>query len=152
MIITEMLNVNNVTTELKGNTKEEILRELVGLVRNGEISDEEKFFQDILKREDVGSTALENGLAIPHVRSEYIKHFKIGVGIKKEGIDFESIDGEKTRLFVIIATPMKHNNWHLEALAKISSILYNKVNIDVIVNSSSKEGVIKLISELERNR
>ena len=47
---------------------------------------------------------------------------------------------------------MKHNNWHLEALAKISSILYNKVNIDVIVNSSSKEGVIKLISELERNR
>ena len=147
MVITEMLNVDNVSTELKGNTKEEILRELVDLVRNGEISDEEKFFQDILKREDVGSTALENGLAIPHVRSEYIKHFKIGVGI-----NFESIDGEKTRLFVIIATPMKHNNWHLEALAKISSILYNKVNIDVIVNSSSKEGVIKLISELERNR
>ena len=70
MVITEMLNVDNVSTELKGNTKEEILRELVGLVRNGEISDEEKFFQDILKREDVGSTALENGLAIPHVRSK----------------------------------------------------------------------------------
>ena len=152
MIITGMLNVDNVTTELKGNTKEEILKELAELVKNGEVLDEELFYQDLLRRENAGSTALENGLAIPHVRSEHIKHFKIGVGIKKEGIDFESIDGEKTRLFVIIATPMKHNNWHLEALAKISSILYNKVNIDVIVNSNSKEGVIKLISELERNR
>ena len=132
MIITEMLNVDNVTTELKGNTKEEILKELAELVKNGEVLDEELFYQDLLRRENAGSTALENGLAIPHVRSEHIKHFKIGVGIK--------------------ATPMKHNNWHLEALAKISSILYNKVNIDVIVNSNSKEGVIKLISELERNR
>lgn len=149
MIISEMLKVENISTDLKAKNKPEILKELVGLVKSGNILDEEKFLKDFEQREEAGSTALENGLAIPHVRSEYIEKFTIGVATNREGVDFDSIDGKKTKVFVVIASPMKERHLHLEALAKVAAILYNPTNVEVISNSNSKEGIIDLISKLE---
>lgn len=149
MIVSNIIKPENICLELKGNNKNEILRELISYVKTGEILDEEKLYLDLLARENVGSTALEHGLAIPHVRSENIEHFSIALGIKKDGVDFESLDGEKTKLFILIATPMRYNNWHLEALAKIARMFYSEININVVTHSHSKEGIIELIKKLE---
>ncbi|CAM3190940.1 PTS sugar transporter subunit IIA [Streptobacillus felis] len=149
MKISEIIKLENISLDLKGNTKKEILEELSNLVKSGEITNQEDFLKDLINRENAGSTALEHGLAIPHVRSKNIEHFTIALGIKKEGVDFESIDGEKTKLFVLIATPERYNNWHLEALVKISRMFYNPINVSVLVHSKSKEGVQRLIEQLE---
>ncbi|ACZ01092.1 PTS sugar transporter subunit IIA [Streptobacillus moniliformis] len=149
MLISEIIKEENICIDLKSKTKKEILKELISLVKTGEILDEEKLYNDLVAREDAGSTALEHGLAIPHVRSNHIKHFSIGLGISQEGVDFESLDNEKTKLFLFIATPTKYNNWHLEALAKIAKIFYSKTNVNVVSNCKSKEGIINLISKLE---
>ncbi|WP_156299752.1 PTS sugar transporter subunit IIA [Streptobacillus canis] len=149
MKISEMIKSENISLDLQGNTKKEILSELATLVKSGGIINEEEFLKDLINRENAGSTALEHGLAIPHVRTKNIEHFAIALGIKKDGIDFESVDGEKTKLFVLIATPEKYNNWHLEALVKISKMFYNPINVTVLANAKSKEGVKKLIEQLE---
>ena len=81
MIITEMLNVDNVTTELKGNTKEEILKELAELVKNGEVLDEELFYQDLLRRENAGSTALENGSHTPTMVTSLLQSSKVNLPV-----------------------------------------------------------------------
>ncbi|WP_073507707.1 PTS sugar transporter subunit IIA [Streptobacillus notomytis] len=149
MLISEIIKKENICIDLKSKTKKEILKELISLVKTGEILDEEKLYNDLVAREDAGSTALEHGLAIPHVRSNNITHFSIGLGISQEGVDFESLDNEKTKLFLFIATPAKYNNLHLEALAKIAKIFYNKTNVNVVSNCKSKEGIINLINKLE---
>lgn len=150
MLISESIKEKNILLDLKGNSKKEILEELVSLLDEEKIIDKEKFLQDVYKREDAGSTALEYGLAIPHVRSEYIKEFSLAIAVKKDGIDFESLDEQKTKLFVFIATPMKCSSLHLEVLAKIAKILYSEVNVNMCVNATTKEELIKTISELER--
>lgn len=149
MIISELLKVENIKLNIEANSKDEVLKTLISLVKTGDIVDEEKLFLDLKRREEAGSTALENGLAIPHVRSEYINHFSIAFATSKEGIDFDSIDGKKSKVFAFIATPMKYNNYHLEALSKIASLMYNPIVIDVLSNSNSKEGFINLIAKLE---
>lgn len=149
MLISELIKVENISLELKENTKKGILKELSSLINENDIIDKEKFLNDLYNREDAGSTALEYGLAIPHVRSEYIKNVNLALGIKKDGIDFESLDNEKTKLFLFIATPMNYNSVHLEILAKISRMLYDEINISSIINSESKEDIINIISKLE---
>lgn len=148
MLISEIIKLDNILMEVKSTNKEEILKELVTTLRTGNI-DEGKIYVDILNRENSGSTALEHGLAIPHVRSSNIEKFTIGVALAPNGVDFDSIDGKLTKIFFVIATPIKYNNYHLEALAKISSIMYNPINVNVLSSCKSKEGLIDLISKLE---
>lgn len=148
MVISEIIKSENILMEVKGSTKEEILKELISVLKTGEI-DEEKLYKDILERESAGSTGLEYGLAIPHVRSENIKHFTIGLALAPNGVDFDSVDGEKTKIFFVIATPKKYNNYHLEALAKIASMMYSQTAVNVLSSCKSKEGLLDLISKLE---
>lgn len=149
MYIYENVSLENISMNLKGNSKNEILEEMIKLLSKDNIKDEEKLIKDIIKRESSGSTALEYGLAIPHVRSEHIEKFEIAIGLKPDGIDFDSIDGKETRLFFLVATPLDDRTSHLEALAKIASILYNPININVLATCKSKEGLVDLISKLE---
>lgn len=145
----EFLNIENINLELVSNTKSDIIKEMASMLKN-DVDDFDQFYSDILKREEAGSTAMEYGLAIPHVRTKHIKNFKIALGIKKEGISCDSLDGKDTKIFFLIATNDKYNDYHLDALVKIMKIITSEMIVDVLVNSKSKEGLIELIKKLEQ--
>lgn len=146
--LSEFLKVDNINLNLKSKTKEEIFMELTDIIEK-ELSDKEEFYQDLLDRELAGSTALEYGLSIPHVRSKYVKDFIVGVGVSKEGVYCDSIDGENSKLFFIIATNNKYNDYHIQTLSNIVKMVNSEKIVDILTNTHSKEGFIHLIEELE---
>lgn len=146
--LSEFLKIDKINLELKSTTKKEVMEELASMLKD-EVINFDGFYEDLIKREDAGSTAMEYGLAIPHVRSANIEGFKIAIGISKDGIDCESIDGKKTRIFFLIATNNQQNDYHLEALATIVKMVSSEMIVDVLTSTKSKEGLISLIKKLE---
>lgn len=148
MKLSEYLHTENIKLELTANNKEEALRELAGLLKD-KVNDFEGFVSAILARESAGSTAMEYGLCIPHVRTKYVNEFAIAVGTKKEGIYCDSLDKKKSTVFFLIASNDETKLLHLDALVKISRLLKSDVETDLLCNTKSKEGFIELIKKME---
>lgn len=89
-------------------------------------------YSRLLKRETIGSTGFGNGIAIPHCSIDGIDDFVIGIVTVKEGIDFDSLDGKRVKLFVFIIAPAEKRNEHIHYLSEISSVLRNQTAIDEI--------------------
>lgn len=147
--LSDFLNEKYIKLELNATNKKEVLNELSSIIKD-EITDNEKFLFDLFERENSGSTGLENGLAIPHVRSSAIKNFVVAVGTKSEGIDFDSIDDKKSTLFFLIATNNKYNDYHIETLKNITKLVNSLEIVDILSNTKSKEGFIDIIRQLEK--
>ncbi|MDR2631371.1 MAG: cation:proton antiporter, partial [Spirochaetaceae bacterium] len=104
--------------DLKGTTKEEIITELVDLLNvRKKLLNRDEALQDVLEREKAMSTGMEHGIALPHGKSEAVADICVAVGIKKEGVDFESLDGEKSRLFILVVSPKRTSGPHIQFLA-----------------------------------
>ncbi len=113
-----------VTPNLAGRTKEEIIIELLGLLEKaGLISDAEKAGQVVLQREAQLSTAMEDGIAIPHGRTNAVDSLVCAVGVKREGMDFGSADGKATTIFVLVLTPMEGADPYLQFVASVVGAL-----------------------------
>ena len=135
-----------ITLCLEGETKEKIITELVDLLSaSGKLLDRDLVLEAILEREKTMSTGMEFGVALPHGKSDGIDDLAVAIGIKKEGVDFESMDGEKSRLFILVASPKKISGPHIQFLATISSILTDDSRREAIINSASPEEMVKLI-------
>ncbi len=131
-----------VTTALSGTTKEEIIAELVGLLDSaGKITDKGTVIADVLQREKTMSTGMQHGIALPHAKSDGTKEICVAVGIKKDGIDFESIDGEPSRLFVLVVSPKKVSGPHVQFLAAIGGVLKDAETRECVLRSDRREEV-----------
>jgi Kef-type K+ transport system membrane component KefB/mannitol/fructose-specific phosphotransferase system IIA component (Ntr-type) len=113
-----------VAVDLPGETKADIIRELINIVaREGLISDVESVFQTIMNREAQMSTGLEHGIAIPHGRTTAVGRLICAVGIKKQGIAFDAIDGQPSQIFVLTLSPPDAADPHIQFMAMVSRIL-----------------------------
>lgn len=146
--LSSYLSLDLIKLHLNANTKEEMLKEMALLVKD-KVSDFDKFYEALLDRESAGSTAMENGLCIPHTRNSYVKEFCIAVGTKEEGIECNSIDGKKSTVFFLIISNDKTKLEHLDALVKISRVVNDEIATMVLSSTKSKEGFIELIKKLE---
>jgi fructose-specific phosphotransferase system IIA component len=114
------LNSNCVSLDLEGNTKEEIITELVDiLVKAGKVQDASLACRDLMEREASMSTGLEHGVALPHAKSASVAEMTVALGIKREGVDFEAADGGKSVFFVMLLSPKSGLNPHGEAVPHI---------------------------------
>jgi fructose-specific phosphotransferase system IIA component len=144
--ITKHLNKNLITTNLKSTTKENIIKELLSIAANqGYIKLYDEVLDSILAREKSMSTGFENGIAIPHTRSNTIEKIILIIGIKKDGIDFDSIDGKPTTIFFMIISPVAEAEPHIQLLAEISKLSRDKEKINDILNASSARSIISII-------
>jgi mannitol/fructose-specific phosphotransferase system IIA component (Ntr-type) len=100
-----------------------------------------------MDREKIMSTGMDRGIAIPHAKSEGVVSCCIAVGIKKEGVDFGSLDKEPSKIFFLIVSPKKANSPHLQILASISSVVRNKETLDKIFEAKSSEDIYKILLE-----
>ncbi|MFA6379049.1 MAG: PTS sugar transporter subunit IIA [Candidatus Omnitrophota bacterium] len=149
MKLADFLCKKAITVELQGTTKKEIIQELIGLLADGEVIDKKnknKIFDVIMAREQLGSTAIGQGVAIPHAKFEGIDKLTASLGISKRGVDFDSLDGEPAYIFFLLVAPMDSAGPHLKALARISRLLKDKFFRDSLRASENAKAVLKLIA------
>lgn len=136
-----------INLDLKGDTKKEIIEELVDLIAgSGKLKDKKALINEILKREKLGSTGIGNGVAIPHAKSDKMKNFILAFARKREGIDYGALDGEKTYLFFLLASPESNVGGHLKILSGISRLVRDKFIVDRLKKAADKKEIIKIFS------
>jgi len=132
--------------DLKGRTKQEIIAELVDLLAvRHKLLDRDLVLADVLDREKTMSTGMAHGIALPHGKTEGVDEMVVAVGVKKTGIDFESADGEKSRLFIMVASPKKFTGPHLQFLAAIGSVLEDTATCESVINSATPEEAVRIL-------
>src|SRR5436190_13533793 len=120
MLLKEFFAKDAIALDLAGDTKEAILHELIGLLRLDEKS-EATLFKKLMSREELGSTGIERGFAIPHSRALVVNKLRVAFGRKSSGMDYKSIDGKPTQFFfLIVAPPLEVSNQYLPVLGKIA--------------------------------
>jgi fructose-specific phosphotransferase system IIA component len=149
MTLLEILSGDSILVDLKGSTKPEILKELEGAVDESKITDRQKVLEAVLQREEIMSTGIGHGIAIPHGKSEYVKELGGVLGIKREGVDFDSLDGKPTFIFFLLVSPMDVSGPHIKALARISRLLKGEDFRKQLINVGSREEAISILKEEE---
>ena len=143
----EHLNSKLVETSLKATTKAEVIDELVGILdRNGLLSDVPAAKQAIMERETSMSTGMQHGVAVPHGKTDTVQRLVCAVGLKKEGIDFNSIDGELSKVFVIMLSPSLASGNHLQFMSTIGRVL-NRTGAEKVLACKSADEIVSLLSQ-----
>ncbi|HEY8256868.1 MAG TPA: PTS sugar transporter subunit IIA [Gemmatimonadales bacterium] len=120
MQLADFFSPDAVSLDLRATSKDEILAELVGLLRLDERS-AETLLRMLQRRETLGSTGVGRGIAIPHCRSLVVSHLRLAFGRKREPADFQAIDGQPvSNFFLIVAPPTEVSNQYLPVLGKIA--------------------------------
>jgi fructose-specific phosphotransferase system IIA component len=138
--ILSLVHPDCISLNLKGETKEAVLTELVDiLAHRGKLDDRDLVLADIFQREKTMSTGMQHGIALPHAKTDGVQDIAVAVGIKKEGIDFESLDGEKSRLFIMVVSPRKTSGPHIQFLAAIGGVLKDDVVREEVIAADDRE-------------
>ena len=150
MKVAEFLFPKAISANLKGNTKEEIVEEMVGLLISADVVEKKhknKIVEVLMAREALGSTAIGQGIAIPHGKIDCVHKLVAGLGISKKGIDFDSLDGEPAYIFFVLIAPLDSAGPHLKALARISRLLKDKYVREHLKAVKDEKAILKLISQ-----
>ncbi|WP_031409318.1 PTS fructose transporter subunit IIABC [Geobacillus vulcani] len=150
MNMTDLLTKETIILQLQAKTKSEVIDELAAkLAEAGAVSDVEAFKQAIWAREQQSTTGVGEGIAIPHAKTAAVKRPAVAFGRSVAGIDYESLDGKPSHLFFMIAAPEGGEETHLQALARLSSLLMDASFRAQLENASSEEEVIGLLAAKE---
>jgi len=132
--------------KLKGETKKEIITELVNMLDSGgKLLDRDMVIADVLEREATMSTGMAHGIALPHAKTDGVADTVVAVGIKKEGINFDSLDGQPSRLFILLISPKKTHSIHVQFLAAVGSIMGEEEVRETVINSVAPDVAVDLI-------
>jgi PTS system fructose-specific IIC component len=153
MKITELLKKESVELHVKVSGKESAIDRLVDLMgKGGRLNDKAVYKEEILKREAHGSTAVGEGIAIPHAKTAAVKEAGLAAMVVPEGVDYEAFDGVPAKLIFMIAAPEGGADLHLEALSRLSTLLMDTDFREDLMNAQSKEEFLKLIDDKESMR
>ena len=147
MTLRELFTADAVKLDLESDTKEGVLRELVALLALDSKS-EETLYKTLKRRENLGSTGIGKGIAIPHCRSLVVNRLRLAYGRKPTGLDFNSIDGAPVHnFFLIIAPPLEVSNQYLPVLGKIAQFAKDPEVPRRLLELDSVDGFLSLVSE-----
>lgn len=148
MKIEELLNPKLAILNLQANDKDSAIREMADMMADqGIVNNEEEFIKSIWDRENQTTTGIGDGIAMPHARNKNINKAAVLFAKSENGIDFKSLDGKPVHLFFMIAAPEGADNAHLQALAKLSSLLIDPEFVDELKKATSGEKVISLFKQ-----
>lgn len=148
--ISELLTPEAVILELTEREKLGVISELVRpLVASGAITGEKDFFDAIVRRENLESTGIGLGVAIPHARTTAVSRIVLAFGRSDEGIDFSSLDGKLSHLVFLIAAPEHQKTDYIVTLARLSKILRREEVREALNKAETPEEVIRVIRDNE---
>lgn len=153
MRIIDLIDKKSVKLNLSSKDKQSVVNELVELVNNsGNLNDKNEYKEAILAREELSTTAIGEGVAIPHAKNKSVNKACLAAGISKEGIDYEAFDDSLSHLFFMIAAPDGANDTHLEVLSRLSTILMDESFRNDLINASSEDEFLNLINKKEKEK
>lgn len=148
MGLLELLTPEMVKIPIVSQTKREIIGELIQILEDaGTLTDVETARDAVLTREDMGSTGLEMGIAVPHAKTDAVGELTMALGIAPSGVDFQSIDGRPSHLFFLILAPPDKSGPHIELLAEIARLARSQSFCKLIIGASSPDEVVGLFRE-----
>ncbi len=152
MKVSELLKPEFIISDLKGESKEEIINELVDLFKDDpRVEDIEKVRSAVLEREKVMSTGVGKGFAIPHGKTNAVKEIIGAFGKIKEGIDYESLDGNPVNLVFLLVGKDNLISTHIKLLSRISRLMNKDDFRHRLVEANSADEIVKLFSEEEEH-
>ena len=147
MNLKKALNRRAINLELKSSTKETVVEELVDLlVSAGMIKERGSVVTAVQNRESKMSTGMQHGIAIPHGKSDTVDSLVCAVGLCRSGIDFDSIDGESCKIFILTVSPINRTGPHIQFLAEISRLLNEEHVRNQLLHASSEEEVVRILT------
>ena len=155
MQIVDFLSKKAIVTDIKSTKKEDVIKELVdALIDAGDIEKRcrNKLIDSLMSREALGSTAIGQGIAIPHAKSDCVEKLVAAFGLSNKGVDFDSLDGESAYIFFLLVAPVDSAGPHLKALARISRLLKDKYFRDTLRACEDDKAVIKIITQEDEKR
>ncbi len=142
-----VLSKDTIIMKLKSDSKDGVIEELVDiLVSSGKIKDRKAALKAVVDREKKMSTGLQNGIAIPHGKTDTIESLVASIGISKEGIPFESLDGQPAQIILLTVSPASRTGPHIQFLADVSRVLHNEETRKRVLNATHEEEVLELLS------
>ena len=152
MRITDLLSKESILLGGSPKSKSEAIDMLVELqAKGGNITDIEEYKKGILAREEKGSTAVGEGIAIPHAKSEAVKAPSLAAMTVPEGVDYEALDDEPSNLLFMIAAP-NDGDVHLEVLSRLMTILMDEDFRAKLLNAKDKDEFLKIIDDMEKEK
>ncbi|MDR3020875.1 MAG: PTS sugar transporter subunit IIA [Treponema sp.] len=143
VLSTDMIDLN-----LKGSTKEEIINEMLDiLVRSGKIQDRETALNAVMDREEKMSTGMKHGIAIPHGKCSATDDLVACIGISEKPVDFDSLDHQPCRIFIMTLSPVEKTGPHLQFLAEVSLLFKSAEKREEILRAATPEEVLKILSD-----
>ena len=155
MKFNDFVSVEAIRADLAAEDKESVIRELVtALVDSAQIKEDEQdsIVKAIMKREELGSTGIGRGVAVPHTKHPSVDRLVGTVGVSSEGVDFNSLDGEKVQLFFLLISPPDRPGDHLRALENISRQLRDDTFCRFLKQSKTAQDIQNLLEEADNNQ
>jgi fructose-specific phosphotransferase system IIA component len=150
MILTQILQPECVKVPLENTDNENIIEELVDTLSQQNLtSDKDKTLEAVMTREKTRSTGIGSGIAIPHGKTNTVKELVMAIGIAKEPVDFESVDGKPVSIILLLVSPTDKTGPHIQALAKISKLMLDEDFKQNLLNAENPQQAYDLISSKE---
>ncbi|OJH16844.1 PTS fructose transporter subunit IIA [Bacillus obstructivus] len=151
MKIIELLTKDTISLSINSTEKMDAIEELVSVLDSAnKLNDRAEFKKAILKREEQSTTGIGEGIAIPHAKTKAVKQAAIAFGRSSNGVNYDSLDGQPSHLFFMIAAPEGANNTHLEALSRLSTILLKQEVRQLLLEANSEDDVLNIINRYDQ--
>ncbi|MBN1688215.1 MAG: PTS sugar transporter subunit IIA [Candidatus Omnitrophica bacterium] len=150
MKITEFLDKDAIKINVEATEKEEVLKELVDVLGSVQkIKDKKSIVTALIERENLGSTGIGQGIAIPHGKTDLVNKLVAVLGISRKGVNFEALDGEMVYIVFLLIAPKETAGPHLKALAQISRLLRDSYFCELLRKCQTADDVYSLIHREE---
>lgn len=150
MRITDLLDKRSISLTGAPASKQEALDQMVDLMlKSGKINDREAYRQEVYRREEESTTGIGEGIAIPHGKGPFVDRPGLAAMVVKDGVDFDSLDGEPVHLIFLIAAPNTKDNVHLDVLSKLSMLLMDEDFAANLKNASTVEEFLQIVDKAD---
>ena len=147
MKISDLLKKEIMIMDLNAKTKQDAIEEMIAKLKEKDmINDVDTFRKEIMNREELSSTGLGDGIAMPHAKTSAVNTPCVLFARSREGIDYESLDGQPAYLFFMIAAEDGANNTHIETLANLSRLLLKPNFIEKLKNAKTEDEVLEIVA------
>lgn len=147
MNLKKILTKDSILPELKAVTKRGIIEEMVSfMAASGKIAGKPAAVQAVLAREEKMSTGMQNGIAIPHAKTDAVTQLVAAIGIHRAGVDFAAMDGKPSHLFILTLSPENRAGPHIQFLAEISRVLSRPDLREKLLGAATADEILNLLT------
>ena len=148
MDLKDSIQLDCITLDLRAETKEALIEEMIDLLdAAGKLVDRAAALKAVIDREKKMSTGMQNGIAIPHGKCERVTELVTAIGIRREPIDFDSVDGEPCSIFIMTLSSPDRTGPHIQFLSEVSRVLGEAERRERLINAQSADEVLKILLE-----